>query len=106
MRIHPLAHNPLQTHTSTQKPDTDDRERIGPYWVRAAVCDAGLARFPYGDGSSHGEKRLDGCAKRYPQRLLQPSLSPSRPTNAPKELCGSFSSLASARGSWYDARMR
>jgi len=67
MRIHPPAHDPLQTHTSTQKPDADERERVGPYWICASVCDAGLARLPYGDGSSKGEKCLDECTKSHPQ---------------------------------------
>ena len=67
VRIHPVTHDPLQTHTGAQKPDTDKRERIGPHWIHAAVCDAGLARHPYGEGSCHGEKRLDERAKRHPQ---------------------------------------
>ena len=57
------------------------------------------------------------------RRVLQPSLSPRRPTNAPrkkerteqrawrsvivnKKLRGSLNNLASARASWCDARMR
>jgi len=70
VRMHPLAHNPLQTHTSTPRPDTDERQRIGSYRVRAAVCDAGLAKLPYGDDSSHGEKCLDEWPRDIHERVL------------------------------------
>lgn len=74
MRIHPLSHDALQTHTSTHKPNTDEREHIRPCRIRACICDAALAGLPYGDGSGHGEERLDECTEGHPEARFAPEL--------------------------------
>ena len=67
LRIHALAHNSLQPHTSAHKRNRNIRQRIRPRRVPTIRRDAPLPALPYRNGSSHGEKRLDERAADEPQ---------------------------------------
>ena len=72
--IHPLAHDPLQSHTRTHEADRDERQRVRPRGVAAHFRDTPLPALPCGEGGGHGEERLDEGPEEEPRACLRAHL--------------------------------
>ena len=66
LRVHPLAHNPLQAQTRAHERNRNERERVRPRRVPTDLRDAALPALPRGERSGHGEQRLDERAQEEP----------------------------------------
>ena len=72
LRVHALAHDPLQAEAHAQERDGHERERVRPHGVAAAVRDALGAALPDRERRGRGEQRLEERAEHEPQARLVP----------------------------------
>ena len=71
LRVHPLAHDPLETHARAHEADRGERECVGPLGLGTRVSHAWLAALPCTEGSGHREQRLEECAQEEPRAGLR-----------------------------------
>lgn len=67
LRVHPLAHDTLETQARAHEADRDERERVRPRRVPTDLRNAPLSALPRCDRSRHGEERLDERPEEEPR---------------------------------------
>ena len=66
LRVHPLAHNPLQPHTRAHEPDRNKSQCIRPRRVPTDLRNAPLSTLPRRQCGRHREQCLDEGSKEEP----------------------------------------
>lgn len=70
LRVHPLAHNTLQTNARTRETKSDETQCVRPRRVASHLRNGTLVALPYSKRCGHREKCLDERAEDEPQTLV------------------------------------